>query len=273
MKWNRNYHTHTTFCDGKDTAEDMVREAIRKGFVSLGFSGHSHTSFDESYAMDADAAGRYREEILRLKEKYADQLEILCGIEYDYYSDAPKEIWDYRIGSVHYLHHNGEFLPLDESPEHTRHAIECYGGDPYALAEDYFDTEARVVSVTQCDIIGHFDLIRKFDRGDTQFFDENHPRYVRAYQQAIAALVPYGVPFEINTAPTAWRRDGEMYPSRAILMEIYRQGGRITISSDSHQKETLDRGFDVALAMAQEIGFSSLTAMSPNGAVEISIAE
>lgn len=32
-----NYHTHTVMCDGSDTPEDVVREAIAKGFEHLGF--------------------------------------------------------------------------------------------------------------------------------------------------------------------------------------------------------------------------------------------
>ena len=36
-----NFHTHTQFCDGKSTAEEMLLSAIDKGFSALGFSGHS----------------------------------------------------------------------------------------------------------------------------------------------------------------------------------------------------------------------------------------
>ncbi|MBO5371040.1 MAG: PHP domain-containing protein, partial [Clostridia bacterium] len=33
-------HTHTTYCDGKDSPEDMVKTAIEKGLRVIGFSGH-----------------------------------------------------------------------------------------------------------------------------------------------------------------------------------------------------------------------------------------
>ena len=33
-----NLHTHTSFTDGADTAEAMVRAALERGFFSLGFS-------------------------------------------------------------------------------------------------------------------------------------------------------------------------------------------------------------------------------------------
>ena len=71
-----NYHTHTNFCDGKHTAEEMVKAAIEKGFYRLGFSGHSYTSFDESYCMSEEGTQEYIREITRLKELYKEQIEI-----------------------------------------------------------------------------------------------------------------------------------------------------------------------------------------------------
>ena len=47
--WKANLHTHTSFCDGKNSPEEMVRSAVEKGFDVLGFSGHSYTPFDETY--------------------------------------------------------------------------------------------------------------------------------------------------------------------------------------------------------------------------------
>ena len=61
-----NYHTHTTFCDGKNTAEELVLQAIDLGFDALGFSGHGYTSQDSTYCMQNIKA--YIEEVKRLKE-------------------------------------------------------------------------------------------------------------------------------------------------------------------------------------------------------------
>ena len=68
-----NFHTHTTFCDGKNTAEEMVRQAISLGFSQLGFSGH----MDPDIHMDIQA---YFNEIRRLADIYSDKIEILCGV-------------------------------------------------------------------------------------------------------------------------------------------------------------------------------------------------
>ncbi|MBQ6622702.1 MAG: histidinol-phosphatase [Mogibacterium sp.] len=276
MIWNRNYHTHSTYCDGFSRPEESVRRALELGFCSLGFSGHSHTAFDEGYCMSRETAAIYREEIGRLREQYADRIEILCGLEYDYYSDETLSGWDYLIGSVHYLRKDGEYLPVDESAEITIANIrDYYGGDIYAYAEDYFETIAKVCEKIHCDIIGHFDLVAKFNSSPEMaaagmVIDEDHPRYVAAWMQAVERLIPYDAAFEINTS--AWYRGKkDPYPSAAILREILRRGGRITISSDSHEAGTLNRGFDRAVALAREIGFTSLTAMSAAGPVEVAV--
>ena len=93
--------------------------------------------------------------------------------------------FDYIIGSVHYIKAGEEYIPIDESKEILINAVnKHFGGDIYSLCEEYFRLVANVVGKTDADIIGHFDLISKFNE-DGSLFDENHPRYVKAYQDAI----------------------------------------------------------------------------------------
>ena len=63
-----NFHTHTSFCDGKNTPEEIIKAAINKGFSAIGFSGHGYTDFDLRYCMKNTY--EYIKEITRLKEKY-----------------------------------------------------------------------------------------------------------------------------------------------------------------------------------------------------------
>ena len=58
--WKADLHTHTSFCDGKNSPEEMVRSAVEKGFDVLGFSGHSYTPFDETYCMSLKIPGGIR---------------------------------------------------------------------------------------------------------------------------------------------------------------------------------------------------------------------
>ena len=63
-----NYHTHTTFCDGRDTPEAVVRAAIAKGFSAIGFSSHSEMLKDPA---------AYVAEIRRLEAEYRGKIRVL----------------------------------------------------------------------------------------------------------------------------------------------------------------------------------------------------
>ena len=71
-----NFHTHSTFCDGKNTPEENVISAIKKGFKILGFSSHSTWPFPFGDSIKKDEFEKYIQEINSLKQKYADQIEI-----------------------------------------------------------------------------------------------------------------------------------------------------------------------------------------------------
>ena len=66
-----NYHTHTNFCDGKSSPEEMVRAAIEKKFDILGFSSHSMFPFSSDWHVSFRDHPAYAKEIARLKEKYS----------------------------------------------------------------------------------------------------------------------------------------------------------------------------------------------------------
>ena len=234
-----NYHTHTVYCDGNDTPEALVLEAIRLGCPSIGFSGHSFTEFDQSYCMSREKTEEYKREVRALKEKYRGQIEILLGVEQDYYSEEPTDEYDYVIGSVHYILKDGVYLTVDWTREQQEEDVKIYyGGDFYAYAEDYYKIVADIYRKTKCDIVGHFDLITKFNQDDA-LFDTKDERYRNAALAAVRALLKTPAAFEINTGAIARGLRTEPYPAKFILDEIYREGGEVLITSDCHAKENL----------------------------------
>ena len=238
------YHMHTTYSDGQNTPEEMVISAIRLGLDEVGISDHSWTSFDTSYCLQKTAREAYRSEIDALKAKYADQIKVLCGIEQDYYADLPAGSYDYAIGSVHYLLLDGEYVPVDECPETIRAAADKYfGGDIMCFCEKYYATVSDVINKTGADIIGHFDLISKFNE-DKTLFDPENPRYVKAWQAAADSLIESGKPFEINTGAMSRGLRTEPYPSIAQIYYIKEKGGRFILSSDSHNSKDICFFFD-----------------------------
>ena len=234
----RELHVHTVFSDGENTPEEVALAAIAKGVTTLGFSDHSFTAFDTRYCMQRDY-GSYRAEIARLREKYRGQIEILTGIEQDYYAADSAEGFDYVIGSVHYLRVPGGYAPVDDDPKTLLDAVNtCFGGDFCALAECYFETAADVVRRTGATIIGHFDLVSKF-RDTVPLPGIDSPRYTAAWQRAVDRLLPFGVPFEVNHGAIARGLRKTPYPTPEMQAYILSHGGTLLPSSDSHRADTL----------------------------------
>ena len=219
--------------------------------------------------MSLENTRRYQEEVRRQAETYRDQIRIFCGIEQDIYSDQPTEPYDYVIGSVHAVYRKdgrrGRYIYVDSDLAALKEAVsELYGGDYLALAEDYFSIVSQVVHKTGCQIVGHFDLLTKFNEQE-HLFDESHPRYKEAVHQALSKLLQADPIFEINTGAMARGYRTSPYPSPSILRSIYQAGGRITINSDSHSASSLDFGFEAAREAARSCGFSVFWTMDEHG--------
>ena len=239
----RDLHMHTVFSDGKNTPEEMVEAAIALGMDAVGISDHAYTPGDEC-CMPPDRRKEYRRELRRLREKYAGAIDVRCGLERDLFSDD-FEPCDYAIGSVHFLRmRDGHPVVVDWDTERLRADVETYfHGDWYGLAEEYFAAVSRVVEVTRCDIIGHFDLLTRNNERHA-LFDTNHPRYIRAWQAAADALLKTGAAFEINTGAIARGYRTAPYPAPDIAAYLKERGAVMLLSSDAHRKEDIGYQFE-----------------------------
>lgn len=264
----QNLHTHTVFSDGAGTAEAMVRGAIQAGCGSLGFSEHSPLLpfYDpDRYAMEAAVLPAYRAEILRLREQYRGQLDIFLGLEQDYDSPPPVGRFDYLIGSVHSVVADGCCLSVDNTREILAEGVaRLFGGDYHALAEVYYQRAGQAAEKTGCQIVGHFDLLTKFNEGG-RLFDEAVPRYVDAAMGALESLLRRDVIFEVNTGAISRGCRSAPYPAPFLLRAIQERGGRICITSDSHSPRTLTSAFPLAAELALSCGFRETWLLTAEG--------
>lgn len=263
-----NYHTHTTFCDGKDSPEIMVQTAIKKGFSALGFSGHSigfeKQNLETNWHIPFDKHFEYVAEIKRLANLYRKEIEIFCGFEADYIKDlwAPtKENYkkinpDYLIGSVHYVFKNGEHYTVDGSIEEVKKGLEhFYKNDGKEAVCEYFALEREMLENCSFDIIGHPDLIRK--RNNVLcFFDESENWYKEEIKKTAYAISVAGCFVEINTGGIARGVIDDVYPSEDFLKELFAYDVPIVINSDAHSSDDLDFAFDRAKKIALKCGYT-----------------
>ncbi len=239
-------HTHTLWCDGKNTPEQVVLSAIDKGLTTIGVLAHSYCDFEPNYFLHYSKVDAFIEEIKRLKEKYKDKIQVLCGIEMDTFTSplVKTDGFDYILGSVHNFKVGDNYYPMDYTEEIlVGYVNQVFNGDFYLAIENYFASVGEIVERTNADIIGHFDLIKKFNING-KLFDESHPRYINAWKKAVDELIPYGVPFEINIGGLIRvRGQDKPYPSNEIMDYIKAKGGRFIFGSDSHVASTVGSYF------------------------------
>jgi len=255
-----NLHTHTNFCDGRNTAEEMVLYAIDRGFDSLGFSGHGYTPFDLSFCVND--MGAYISEVKRLKEKYKGKIEIYLGVEED--AQYPQErVFDYVLGSSHYFLIGNEYYPVDKDAESFKEALMLFGGDILKLADSYYSRFFEYIRKYKPDIVGHFDLILKYEEKNPMGFLESN-EYFSLADKYVREVNKQGVMFEVNTGAIARGYRTMPYPHEKLLHTLKKEGGKLTITSDCHDVKKLDFYFDETRKLLRDIGFEYVYVLKEN---------
>ena len=255
MKTLSGAHVHTQFCDGRNTAEEMVLSALAHGFVSLGFSSHAAQPFDERYAPSHEEP--YRQEIARLREKYRARIPIYLGIERDYYSIADPARYDYFIGSVHYLSDGDKRVPVDGKPEELREYVDaCCGGSGLLAARRYYERLSEYARALPPAIIGHFDLIRK-NNPKLMLFDENNTAYRALALDALSSMRGLGALLEVKTGGMARGYLPSPYPALFLLKAWQEWGERVILNADCHRAPLIAYAFDEAEEYIRAAGFKT----------------
>ena len=274
MGYKQCLHTHSSLCDGKDTLEEMVQAAIEKGFDSIGFSGHSFMDIYAEFSMNEEKVAIYKAEIKRLQQVYGDRIRIYCGLEKDNYTPLSTEGYDYLIGSVHVVKHPNGLLFIDWTAERTRENIEnVFGGDGIAYAKHYFQAVADLPNHGSFDILGHFDLLTKFNEKEPDLFDTTCEAYRAAATAAAESLVGKVRFFEVNTGAIGRGYRTTPYPDPYIIKEMKRLGFGAIISSDCHDRNFLDCGYEDAKRLLREAGFTEHYVLKDEGFVAIPLED
>lgn len=261
-----NFHTHSVYCDGKSSLEENVQKAVERGIEILGFSGHSVYPFAYDCSMDLTEFDSYCNEIRRLKDTYRDKIDIRLGFEADYipgitvpsFKNYDRFKPDFLIGSVHYIWKKDGLFAIDESPETLMKAVsKYYDGDARKFICEYFSAEKEMLSAGDFTILGHCDLIRKFNEKHN-YFDEDAGWYKKELEKLAEKIAEAGVIAEINTGGITRGWISKAYPSDYMLKCLKELNVPVLFSSDSHNAGDIDGAFDVALAAAKKAGYTEI---------------
>lgn len=248
-------HIHTKLCGhAVGEMEEYIEIALIKGISIFGFSDHlphHHIPALKPFthlSMPENTLSYYVKTVLKLKEKYSSKLDILLGIEVDYdegYENETRKIlgrypFDYAIGSIHVL---GDWLfdsPRQIEEWNNRAVDEVYS--------EYYKKIKKLILSGIFNIVGHFDLPKKFNHRPRQDFNGT-------ILDLAKNLKNEGMVVEINASGLRYAAK-EVYPSKNILSVLKTEGVDLTFGSDAHEPDQVGQNFSRALEIAQELNFS-----------------
>lgn len=239
-------HNHTTRCNhAQGSIDEYIQKAIGLGIDIYGFSEHAPMDFDQHYRLSFSEIEAYENDIKDAQDKYRGEIKIILGYEIDWlpnYIDERvlKREVDYRIGSVHFINKWGFDNPEFIGGYATRDINEIW--------KDYFEAIKQMAQSGLFDIVGHLDLLKIFN-----FLPTQDIRLLA--RDALKAIKESNMVIEVNTAGLR-KPIKEIYPSRSLLEEALSLEIPITFASDAHKIEHIGYGYDDAIALAKETGYT-----------------
>ncbi len=223
-----NYHSHTRRCGHAEGAErDYAEAAVRAGLRTLGFSDHTPYDFfdvgprDRPMRMKPEELPDYAAAVRALAEEYRGRLELLLGVEAEYYPKYfPRLLALLRENGVSYLILGQHFLGNEVDEPYCGRLTE----DEAALARYVGQTEeALETGLFSC--FAHPDLIR---------FGGSDAVYERHMRRLCRAAARTGTPLEINLLGL---RTGRNYPDPRFWRLAAEEGCAVILGSDAHRPE------------------------------------
>jgi histidinol-phosphatase (PHP family) len=174
---------------------------------------------------------------------------VLFGVEADYYNGCerflrkwlPHHKLDIVIGSIHYIRDWGFDNPDERAVWDNV--------DVAATWREYFELVGRLADTHLFDVVGHFDLPKKFGHRP----DEKAAREMIA--PVLDKIARASMAVEINTSGLR-RPVKEIYPSLMLLAMTREHGIPICFGSDAHKPEEVGHEFALALEWARKAGYS-----------------
>lgn len=249
------FHTHSHHSgDSTASMESMVDAALAQGFHSLCFT--EHNDFDYPVSEDCPAGtfdlnvDPYLYDVIRLREKYQDDIQILFGIELGLMPETMRKNailaknydFDFIIGSGHICHGKDPYYPPFFEGRTDRDAFEEY----------FISLLENVKKFKNFDILGHMDYVVRYSPNKDANY--SYADYKDVIDELLSLLIENEKGIEINTGGySSGMKD--LHPCLDIVKRYQELGGEIiTIGSDAHKPENVGKHFQLAEEMLKKAG-------------------
>ncbi len=258
---NYNFHTHTQFCDGKDSMLSMAESATEVGLDYLGFTPHAPISCQSPCNMSFDRVDKYfnefdkvcqwcakRSDMRLLKSMEIDYLSKDFGPHIDYFQKMPL---DYILASVHFVP-SQDGIPIDCDGRFNRfntYLTIYFKGDLRYVVEKYFEQVLTMMELGGFDVLGHFDKIALNASLARPGIETEH-WYESLVDDVISHIESSNVIVEVNTK--AFEEHKRLYPSQLWISKLLHKNLPIMVNSDAHYKDKIISGREDAFSIIKK---------------------
>lgn len=251
------YHLHSHFsCDSKNNLDAICQTAIAIGLNEIAITDHVDFSYPLQKPNHAISDFEYYFDTLAIfQQRYHNRLTIRQGVEIglephrmeDYARLLERYPFDFVIGSVHEV--NGQ--AVSRMPYFLNKTKE----QAYYI---YYQAVLENISCfDQFDVLGHLDYCKRYcphPYAPTDPFIAND-----LVAEILQKLIAKGKGIEVNTS--GFRHVSHMsMPHIDIIKQFYDLGGRrITVGSDSHQRQYIGLQVKEMHQQLAAIGFATIS--------------
>lgn len=262
-----NYHTHSTYCDGKEPLEKFVTRAIEEEFDHLGFSSHAPIKRETDFGIKMENLPSYCNEINKLQEQYLN-IKLLKGLECDFIPEISYNFsffkheyhLDYIIGGIHLVKptHRDELWFIDGHDRNTydNGLQHLFDGNIRQAVTTFWEQTFEMIETQNFDIIAHFDKIKMHNQN--RFFTEDEKWYRTLAEHALYLIKRHNLIIELNSRGLYKKRCDSFYPSDFLTQLAAQQDLPFVISSDAHKSEELIFLYNEALEHLKALGIHRL---------------
>lgn len=275
-----NFHTHSTYCDGKEPVGDFVRKANELHYDELGFSSHAPVPFENEFGIREEKIPDYTQEIdnLKLQQK---TLQLFYGLECDFIPGMTKPFsyyqehfnLDYVIGGVHLVRPLNDdriwFIDGSKREIYDTGLQQLFDMDVQKAVTRFWEQSFEMIETERFDIIAHFDKIKMHNQ--KRYFTEEETWYKKLVDHCIELIKRKGLIVEINTRGIYKGRCPDFYPSDYALNQISKLEIPMIISTDCHKSEELALGYEDALKKLKDFNVKYLMYLKDKKWEEFSI--
>ncbi len=246
-----NYHTHTFRCGHAEGRErEYTERALQSGLRILGFADHTPYDYFDStprnrpMRMMPEELPEYSASIHSLADEFRGRIEILCGVEAEYYPAYFSRLLELlRRNRVQYMILGQHFLGNEIGEAYCGSAT-----DDRRLLERY---------VCQCAEAMETGLFSCFAHPDLLYFTGSDDDYEREMRRLCRAAKDTGTPLELNLLGI---REKRHYPDPRFWVIAAGEGNDVILGSDAHRPEHVvdPRSEETALRVVGRLGLHLL---------------